>query len=325
MNPTRRIAFALAAFAVALGTAGGAAAQTYPNKPIRMIVPSTPGSPTDVMARLVAQSVSTTIGQPVLVEPRPGGGGIIGTKAVVNAEPDGYTLLFTEGAKHLMTPALYDNVGFDPVTDVTPVATAGGGSFLLVVAPSVPATTVKELVEYARANPGKINFGFGQGTLPHMLGETLKHTAKVDISSIPYKGGAQAVADMLGGHIQMNFGTTATLLALIRQGKLRPLAVTNPTRLAELPDTPTMAESGFPNLTLRYWMAVWAPPRTPAAIVEKLNGEIVAGLKSPELSAGMTRAGFEPMPMDAKTVATFMASESPKWRAVAKTSGVKGD
>ena len=227
MNPTRRIAFALAAFAVALGTAGGAAAQTYPNKPIRMIVPSTPGSPTDVMARLVAQSVSTTIGQPVLVEPRPGGGGIIGTKAVVNAEPDGYTLLFTEGAKHLMTPALYDNVGFDPVTDVTPVATAGGGSFLLVVAPGVPATTVKELVEYARANPGRINFGFGQGTLPHMLGETLKHTARVDISSIPYKGGAQAVADMLGGHIQMNFGTTATLLALIRQGKLRPLAVTN--------------------------------------------------------------------------------------------------
>src|SRR5262245_42776193 len=128
-----------------LGTAPPAAAQSYPSKPIRMIVPSTPGSPTDVMARLVAQNVSTAIGQPVLVEPRPGGGGIIGTKAVVNADPDGYTLLFTEGAKHLMTPALYDNVGFDPVTDVTPVATAGGGSFLLVVAPSVPANTVKDL------------------------------------------------------------------------------------------------------------------------------------------------------------------------------------
>jgi tripartite-type tricarboxylate transporter receptor subunit TctC len=325
MKTTRQIAFALATLAVEFGTAGGAVAQTYPNKPIRMIVPSTPGSPTDVMARLVAQSVSNTIGQPVLVEPRPGGGGIIGTKAVVNAEPDGYTLLFTEGAKHLMAPALYDNVGFDPVTDVTPVATAGGGSFLLVVAPSVPATTVKELVEYARGHPGRINFGFGQGTLPHMLGETLKRTARVDISSIPYKGGAQAVADMLGGHIQMNFGTTATLLALIRQGKLRPLAVTNGARLAELPDTPTMAESGFPNLTLRYWMAVWAPPRTPAAIVEKLNGEIVAGLKSQELAAGMARAGFEPMPMDAKAAATFMASESPKWLAVAKTSGVKGD
>jgi tripartite-type tricarboxylate transporter receptor subunit TctC len=290
-----------------------------------MIVPSTPGSPTDVMARLVAQSLSPSIGQPVLVEPRPGGGGIIGTKAVIHADPDGYTLLFTEGAKHLMTPALYDNVGFDPVSDVTPVATVGGGAFLLVVAPNLPVRTVQELVDHARGNPGKINFGFGQGTLPHMLGETLKHTAKVDISSIPYKGGAQAVADMLGGHIQMNFGTTATLLALIKQGKLKPLAVTNPTRLPELPDTPTMAESGFPHLTLRYWMAVWAPPRTPADIVGKLNGEITTALKSPELAAAMARAGFEPMPLDAKGMPGFIASESPKWLAVAKTSGVKGD
>jgi tripartite-type tricarboxylate transporter receptor subunit TctC len=321
---TRRLVIALALLAIVFGVAQ-ATAQPYPNKPIRMIVPSTPGSPTDVMARLVAQSMSSSIGQTVFVEPRPGGGGIIGTKAVIAAEPDGYTLLFTEGAKHLMTPALYDSVGFDPVTDVTPVATAGGGSFVLVVHPDLPAKSVQELAAYARTHPGKINFGFGQGTLPHMLGETLKVTAKVDITSVPYKGGAQAVADMLGGHIQMNFGTTATLLALIKQGKLRALAVTNDTRLAELPDVPTMAESGFPNLTLRYWMAVWAPPRTPVAIVETLNANVVAGLKSPELAASMARAGFEPMPMDAKAVAAFVASESPKWLVVAKTSGVKGD
>lgn len=322
---TRRLPTALALFAFTFGAAAPALAQSYPNKPIRMIVPSTPGSPTDVMARLVAQSLTSSIGQTVFVEPRPGGGGIIGTKAVIAAEPDGYTLLFTEGAKHLMTPALYDSTGFDPVTDVAPVATAGGGSFVLVVHPDLPAKSVQELAAYARAHPGKINFGFGQGTLPHMLGETLKHTAKVDITSVPYKGGAQAVADMLGGHIQMNFGTTATLLALIREGKLRALAVTNDTRLAELPDVPTMAESGFPNLTLRYWMAVWAPPHTPAAIVDKLNADLVAGLKSPELAASMAKAGFEPMPMDAKAVAAFVASESPKWLAVAKTSGVKGD
>jgi tripartite-type tricarboxylate transporter receptor subunit TctC len=325
MTTTRWAVCTLTALAAALGASAQAPAQPYPNKPIRMIVPSTPGSPTDVMARLVAQSMSSTIGQTVFVEPRPGGGGIIGTKAVIAAEPDGTTLLFTEGAKHLMTPALYDSVGFDPVTDVTPVATAGGGSFVLVVHPDVPAKSVQDLVAYARANPGKINFGFGQGTLPHMLGETLKVTAKVDITSVPYKGGAQAVADMLGGHIQMNFGTTATLLALIKQGKLRALAVTNDARLAELPDVPTMAESGFSNLTLRYWMAVWAPPRTPAAIVDKLNADVVAGLKSPELTASMAKAGFEPMPMDAKAVASFIASESPKWLAVAKTSGVKGD
>ena len=311
--------------ALAASVAREAVAQPYPNRPIRMIVPSTPGSPTDVMARLVAQSMSQTIGQPVIVEPRPGGGGIIGTKAVIAAEPDGYTLLFTEGAKHLMTPALYDNVGFDPVKDLTPVATAGGGVFLLVISPSIPATTVKEFVEYARANPGKINFGFGQGTLPHMLGASLKTAAGVDINLVPYKGGAQAVADMLGGHIQMNFGTTATLLALIKQGKLRPLAVTGETRSLELPDTPTMAESGFPKLTLRYWMGMWAPPQTPKTVVETLNANILAGLKTPELLSGLNRAGFEPLPVDAGAIATFMQSESPKWLEVAKTSGIKGD
>ncbi|AMN40360.1 Bug family tripartite tricarboxylate transporter substrate binding protein [Rhodoplanes sp. Z2-YC6860] len=321
---TRRLLAALALFTVVFGAAQ-ATAQTYPNRPIRVVVPSTPGSPTDVMARLVAQSLTTTLGQNVFVEPRPGGGGIIGTKTVIAAEPDGYTLLFTEGAKHLMTPALYDSVGFDPAVDITPVATAGGGSFVLVVSSDLPVKSVQELADYARAHPGKINFGFGQGTLPHMLGETLKHTAKIDITSVPYKGGAQAVADMLGGHIQMNFGTTATLLSLIKQGKLRALAVTNDRRLAEIPDVPTMAESGFPNLTLRYWMALWAPPHTPAAIVEKLNADVIAGLKSPELEANMAKAGFEPMPMDVKAMADFVAAESPKWLAVAKTSGVRGD
>lgn len=316
---------ALAFVAFSACFAQEAAAQVYPNKPIRMIVPSTPGSPTDVMARLVAQSMSSSIGQPVVVEPRPGGGGIIGTKAVVSAEPDGYTLLFTEGAKHLMTPALYDNVGFDPVKDLTPVATAGGGVFLLVIAPDIPAKTVKEFVEYTRANPGKINFGFGQGTLPHILGASLKASTGADINLVPYKGGAQAVADMLGGHIQMNFGTTATLLALIKQGKLRPLAVTGEARSPELPDTPTMAESGFPKLTLRYWMGVWAPPHTPKTVVEALNANIVAGLKTPELLRGLNRAGFEPLPIGANAVGPFMQSESPKWLEVARASGVKGD
>ncbi len=313
------------AFAAAAMFAASAAAQTYPSRPIRMIVPTTAGSPTDVMARLVAQGMGPSLGQQVLVEPRPGGGGTIGTRAVITAEPDGYTLLFTEGGKHLMTPALYDNVGFDPVTDLAPVATAGAGSFVLVVAPAVPAKSVQELVAYARANPGKVNFGFGQGTIPHMLGETLKAIAKVNIASIPYKGGAQAVADMLGGHIQMNFGTTATLLALIRQGKLRALAVTGDTRNPDLPDVPTMAESGFPQLTIRFWMGAWAPPRTPAPIVERLNASVADALKLPEVAAGMKRAGFEPMTMSAAAVAPFVTAESPKWLDVARTSGVKGD
>jgi tripartite-type tricarboxylate transporter receptor subunit TctC len=316
---------ALLALAAVVLTTAGAVAQDYPNRPIRVIVPTTPGSPTDVMARLVTQSLSETIGQPVLVEPRPGGGGIIGTKAVIASDPDGYTLLFTEGAKHLMTPALYDNVGFDPVKDLTPVATAGGGIFVLVVAPDVPAKSVRELVAYARANPGKINFGFGQGTLPHILGASLKTSSGVDISSIPYKGGSQAVADMLGGRIQMNFGTTATLLPLIRQGKLRAVAVTGEARDRDLPDVPTMAESGFPALTVRYWMAVWGPPHLPAAIVEKLNAHVITGLKTPELAASMARAGFDTMPIEANAMPGFVAAEAPKWLAIAKSSGVRGN
>ena len=321
----RRALSVLLTLAAAVLTIAGATAQDYPNRPIRMIVPTTAGSPTDVLARLVAQSLSGTIGQPALVENRPGGGGIIGTRVVIGADPDGYTLLFTEGAKHLMTPALYDNVGFDPVKDLTPVATAGGGVFVLVVTPSVPVQSVQELVAYARANPGKINFGFGQGTLPHILGASLKASSGVDISSIPYKGGAQAVADMLGGHIQMNFGTTATLLPLIRQGKLRALAVTGDARARDLPDVPTMAESGFPALTLRFWMGVWGPSHLPSPIVEKLNADVIAGLKSPELAASMTRAGFDPMPIDANDMPTFVAAEAPKWLAVAKSAGVRGD
>ena len=282
MNPTRRIAFALAAFAVALGTAGGAAAQTYPSRPIRMIVPTTAGSPDrrDGAAGGAGHGAEASDSRcwssrgPAAAAPSARG-------AVITAEPDGYTLLFTEGGKHLMTPALYDNVGFDPVTDLAPVATAGAGSFVLVVAPAVPAKSVQEFVAYARANPDKVNFGFGQGTLPQLVGETLEASRGSKIANIPYKGGAQAVADMLGGRMQMNFGTIATLLALIRQGKLRALAVTGANRNPELPDVPTMAESGFPQLTIRFWMGAWAPPRTPAPIVERLNASVADALKLP--------------------------------------------
>jgi tripartite-type tricarboxylate transporter receptor subunit TctC len=322
MRPIRLTGVVIAAVVL---WAGSATAQPYPSRPIKMIVPTTAGSPTDVMARLVAQGMGPSLGQQVLVEPRPGGGGIIGTRAVITADPDGYTLLFTEAGKHLMTPALYDSVGYDPVADLTPVATAGAGTFVLVVAADVPAKSVQELVAHARTNPGKVNFGFGQGTIPHILGETLRVVAKADIASIPYKGGAQAVADMLGGHIQMNIGTTATLLSLIRQGKLRALAVTGDSRNPDLPDVPTMAESGFPQLTIRFWMGVWAPPRTPFPIAEKLNASVAEALKIPEVAAGMKRAGFEPMTMSAQAVGPFVTAESPKWLEVAKTSGVKGD
>ena len=195
----------------------------------------------------------------------------------------------------------------------------------LVVAPDVPAKDVQELVAHARANSGKINFGFGQGTLPHMLGETLRHAASIDITSVPYKGGAQAVADMLGGHIQMNFGTTATLLPLIRDGKLRALAVTGETRAKELPDVPTMAESGYPGITMHFWNGIWAPPATPEGIVQKLNFAVQEGLKQPAVVSAISRAGFDPILMDVARTRDFIAQASPRALAIARASGVKGD
>jgi tripartite-type tricarboxylate transporter receptor subunit TctC len=302
-----------------------ATAQPYPNRPIKIVQPSTPGSPTDVLARLTAQHLAVALKQSVIVDDRPGGGGTIGTKAVVTAPADGYTLLFTEGGKHLMTSALYKNPGYDAVKDLTPVAVVGGGSFVMVVAPAVPAKTVREFADHAKANPGKIQFGFGQGTIPHMLGESFKAISGADIASIPYKGGSQAVTDMLGGHIHLNFGTTATLLPLIQQGRLRALAVTGATRSPDLPDVPTMAEAGYPDLAITFWMGLWAPPGTPAEIVETLNAGVNRSLTSPEMVAAMAKAGFDVRGGAAADFAAQIVRESPTWIALAKTAGIKAD
>jgi tripartite-type tricarboxylate transporter receptor subunit TctC len=193
----------------------------------------------------------------------------------------------------------------------------------LVIAPSVPATTVKEFVDYAHANPGKLNFGFGLGTLPQILGESFKATTKTDIASIPYKGGANAITDMLGGRIQMNFGTPPTLLPLIRQGKIRALAVTTRTRFKDLPDVPTMIESGLPNLSLTFSAGIIAPAGTPPAVVARLNGAINAALRSPELTASLAKLGYDPEPETVADYAAFLQDELHRWPPLVKAAGVK--
>jgi tripartite-type tricarboxylate transporter receptor subunit TctC len=228
-----------------------ASAQTYPSKPIKVIVPYTPGSPVDVLARVVTQQVSVRLGQSIVIDNRPGAGTTIGTKLAATADPDGYTLLIG-ATSFVLSFSLYPNLDYDPVKSFAPVAMLAYSPQVLVIAPSVPATTVREFVTYAKANPGQLNFGFGLGTLPHILGESFKAVTGTDIASIPYKGGAQAITDMLGGRIQMNFGTTATLLPLIQQGKVRALAVTTQARSKDLPDVPTMVESGLPELALTF-------------------------------------------------------------------------
>ncbi len=297
------------------------AAQTFPAKPIKMIVPFTPGSPVDVLARVATQHAGTKLRETIVIDNRPGAGTTIGTKVAATSDPDGYTLLIA-ATSFIISSVLYPNPGYDIAKNFTPVAMLARSPQVLVIAPDVPAKTVAEFVAYAKAHPGKLNFGFGLGTLPHILGETFKAATKTDIVSIPYKGGAQAINDMLGGRIQMNFGTPPTLLSLIRQGKVRALAVTSDTRYDEMPDVPTMTESGLPQLALTFSAGVLAPAGTPAPILDTLNAAFRDALRSPELTASMAKLGFQPEPWSRQQYAAFLADEMKKWPPIVKASGV---
>jgi tripartite-type tricarboxylate transporter receptor subunit TctC len=316
-----RHTFGVAMIAVILGL-GSAAAQPYPTKPIKMIVPLTPGSPVDVVARVVANHLSQRLGQTIVIENKPGAGTTIGTKQVAGAEPDGYTLIVVASSV-VISSEIYPNPGYDPIKSFAPVGMLARSPQTLVIAPSVPAKSVKEFVAYAKANPGKLNFGFGLGTLPQILGEYFKALTKTDIASIPYKGGEQVRVDILGGRIQMNFGPPPSVLSLIQQGKVRPLAVTTETRYKGLPDVPTMAESGLPQLSISFWAGILAPAGTPAPIVQKLNAAINETLKSPDVVASMEKIGFDPTPWSARQFADFMADEVKRWPGILKAAGMK--
>ena len=303
--------------------ATAADAQSYPVKPIKVIVPYTPGSPVDVLARVVTQPVAARLGQGVVIDNRPGAGTTLGTKMAASAEPDGYTLLIG-ATSFILSFSLYQNLDYDARSFV-PVAMLAHSPQVLVIAPSVPAATVAEFVAYAKANPGKLNFGFGLGTLPQILGESFKVVTGTEIASIPYKGGAQAVTDMLGGRIEMNFGTTSTLLPLIQQGKIRALAVTTQKRSKDLPGVPTMIESGLPQLALIFSAGLLAPAGTPGEIIARLNAEINEAMRAPELEASMAKLGFEPQIWSPQEYAAFLAEEGRRWPPIVKAAGVKAE
>jgi tripartite-type tricarboxylate transporter receptor subunit TctC len=314
----------LVALPAVLGLASPATAQGYPNRVIRMITPFTPGSPVDVAARLLAQHLGANLGQNVIVDNRPGAGTTTGMKAATMAEPDGYTLLF-QSSSLVVAPAMYKNLDYDPLKAFIPVANVASSHWVTVVPPSLPVRTVPEFIAYAKANPGKLNFGFGQGTAPQLVGEWLKVTNKLEIGSVPYRGGMQAVTDMLGGTIHLNIGTASTLVPLIQEGKLRAISVWGPTRFPELPDVPTMMESGFPGLSLYFWSGLWVPAGTPSAIVSRLNAETNAALRSPETKASMDKLGIEATIGSPQDFAAFIADEAPKWSRIVEASGVKVD
>ena len=319
----RRLGFLTAAIVcVGLGLTS-AQAQNYPDRVIKAVVPYIPGSPVDVLARIVAQHLGTRLGQNVIVENRPGAGTTLGMKAVIGAPPDGYTLLVA-GQALAYAGLLYPDLGFDPATAFAPVATLAGWSHVLVVRQGLPVKTVAELVAHAKANPGRLTFGYGLGTSPQIVGDYFKVIAGLDLTNVPYRGGEQVRVDLLGGRIDINFAPVSNVIGMIQEGKVRPLAVTSRERDPNLPDVPTMIESGYPQVGFDpdVWQAVVAPPGTPAGVIAILNAEINESLRSSEVNSTLARLGFGRVIGTPQEFASFVAAQAQKWPAIIKAAGV---
>jgi tripartite-type tricarboxylate transporter receptor subunit TctC len=322
MKIPRRHILQLAAGAAALPAVSRFAwAQAYPSQPVRVIVGFPAGQAADSLARIVAQGLSQRLGQQFLVENRPGAGGNIGTEAVARAQPDGYTILMEVLTANVINASLYKNLSFDFVRDIAPVAIIGGGAYVMTVNPAVPAKTVPEFIAYAKANPGKINMGSaGIGTPPHAFGELFKMMAGVDMVHVPYKG--SYVPDLLSGQLQVVFAPIPTVVAHIRSGKLRALAVTSATRSPALPDTPTIGEFVHGYDASGYF-GFGAPKNTPPAIVDKLNKEIVAIVNDPSVKERLVSLGVEPMALTPAEYGKLIVEEVAKWAKVVKAADMK--
>jgi tripartite-type tricarboxylate transporter receptor subunit TctC len=298
-----------------------ARAQTYPSRPIKLVVPFPPGGPVDVMARLVAQRLTQSFGT-IVIDNRPGAGGTIGSRGAAAAEPDGYTLLFGSSTTLAAGPALYRNIGYDPVRSFTPVAMISSVPFAIVASPKLPVHSVQDLIAYAKANPGKLNYGAPTGALPHLTGEMFKTAAGVDIVHVPYKGAATAMTDLIGGQVEVAFEPYSVLLGHIADGSVRALAVAGETRSTDLPDVPTMIESGYPSVVSVSWSGIVAPAGTPAEIVRALNTAVNAVIAAPETRAALARLGATPKPGTPEEFGAFVAAEIPKWAAVVKAAHI---
>jgi tripartite-type tricarboxylate transporter receptor subunit TctC len=312
----------LVAFAIGLAPAR---AQSYPNRPIKLIVAVLPGGPMDVMGRLIAQHLSSTIGQQVVVENRAGAGTTLGAKAVASADPDGYTLLLGNAATLAIGPTLYKNAGYDPLTSFAPVAFLSSVPYVMIASPGLPARTPPELVAYAKANPGKLSFGVPNAAPPHLLAAWFKAITGTDVVIVPYKGASAVLTDMLGGQIQAGFETTSVLFGHLNEKKIKALATATPARLPDLPDVPTMIENGYPDFIASSWTSIMAPAGTPKDVVAKLNREINSGLVSAPMQARFKQLAAQARPGTPEDLGAFVASELPKWQAMAKLAGVTGE
>jgi tripartite-type tricarboxylate transporter receptor subunit TctC len=305
--------------------ASATGAQPYPAKPIRVIVAFPPGGIADFAARSVSQKLSESLGVPVVTENRPGAGGVTGAEVVARAAPDGYTLLVTS-ISHTINPSVRKNLPFDAERDFAPVTLLTDAPNFLVVHPSLPAKSVKELVALARARPGQITYASsGSGTSTHLSGELFKALARIDIVHVPYKGGGPAVIDLIGGHVLMMFSTLPSVLQQVRTGKLRGLAVTGGRRFPAAPEFPTMIEAGIPGFEVSGWSGMFAPAGTPKDAVGRLAGEIAMILRAPEVKERFFVQGAEPVGNTPEEFAAFVKSEIAKWKKVVEFSGMRAD
>ncbi|TMG84559.1 MAG: tripartite tricarboxylate transporter substrate binding protein [Betaproteobacteria bacterium] len=303
-----------------------AAEQAYPSRPIRLVVPFPPGGSLDVVARAIGQKLTDAWGQPVIIDNRPGAGGNIGADLVAKSAPDGYTILEGALSTHAVNVSLYAKMPYDPIKDFVPITLVAVTPNVLVVHPSVPVNSVPELVAYAKAHPGKLSFGSGSnGSAGHLAGELFKTEAGVNMVHIPYKGGAPAMQDLLGGQIQLMFDNLANSMQQVRAGKLKALAVTTARRSPLVPELPTLAETGLPGFDIYTWWGFMAPAGTPREIVAKWNAEVARILNTPEMKSFFAQQGAEPAPTSPDEFAALIRSEIPKYAKIIKASGAKVD
>jgi tripartite-type tricarboxylate transporter receptor subunit TctC len=319
---SKMIAALVAALAVFATARTAAAAQTYPDHPVHILVGYPPGGPVDIIARVMADRLSALWGQPAVIDNITGAGGNIAADRAVHSAPDGYTLLMSTNAQLVVNPSLY-KMTFDPAKDLTPISLAVYSPNILVVPNDVPAKSVQELVAYLRAHPGKSFASAGVGTTQHLAGELFKSMAHVDIAHVPYRGAAPVITDLLAGRITLFFGAISPLIPLVREGKVRALAVTSATRFPAAPELPTMIEAGFPDFVSVLSMGLVAPAGTPPAIIEKVHQDCVKVLAQPEVRAKLANIGMEVVGSSPAEFAAAMARERPQWAKVIKDAGIK--
>ncbi|MGE5616416.1 MAG: Bug family tripartite tricarboxylate transporter substrate binding protein [Bacillota bacterium] len=317
-----RVVSALAMALVALA----AHAQPWPSKPIKLVVPFTAGGSTDTVARIMAEKLTSRLGQPVLVDNRAGAGGGIGSEYVAKSPADGYTLLVGTSSTMAIAPYVYTHLPYNPTRDFAPVMLLGTADIIVVVNSKLPIRTTKQLIDYARAHPGKLTFASGgNGSISHLLGEYFKSMAKVDMLHVPYKGDAQMVTDMLGGQVDLAFGTAVAWLPHIQSGKVAAIAVTNPKRSTTMKDLPTLNESGVPGYEAVQWFGIAAPAGTPNDVIQRLNREMKAILALPEVQKRFVELGFDVVGDSPEEFAQFLRAENAKWKKIAEIAGTKLD